>query len=123
MGQMLGPDGNISCVFAKTCTYSLLPNAFLRARRWRRSIECLAEKWNPLFDSDGRKNLVEDVNALVRDFLRPIRASFQRNPPDSKRIEVLAEQLSMSGTLAEITKKGPLKRYIELYILRCLNEV
>ena len=29
-------------------------------------LEELAEKWNPLFDLQGRRNLVEDVNALVR---------------------------------------------------------
>lgn len=66
---------------------------------------------------------MEDVNALVRDFLRPIRASFQRSPPDSKRIGALAEQLSASKSLAKIVKREPLKRYIELYILRCLSEI
>jgi hypothetical protein len=83
----------------------------------------LVEKWNPLFDSAGRRNLVEDVNALVRDFVRPLLPSFQKNPPDSKRIEALAEQLSAGGSLAKIAKKAPLKRYIELYILKIMNEV
>jgi hypothetical protein len=81
----------------------------------------LAEKWNPLYASAQKKNLVEDVNALVRDFLRPIRRSFLVRPPDLRRIHALAEQLSTSKSLAQIKKRDPLMRYIELYMVRCLQ--
>ena len=81
----------------------------------------LAEKWNPLYDVAQKKNLVEDVNALVRDFLRPIRRSFLVRPPDLKRIHALAEQLSASKALAQIKKRDVLMRYIELYMIRCLQ--
>lgn len=81
----------------------------------------LAEKWNPLFATEQKKDLVEDVNALVRDFLRPIRRSFLERPPDVKRIQSLAEQLSTSKSLAKIKKRDVLIRYIELYMIRCLG--
>jgi len=81
----------------------------------------LAEKWNPLFDSRQRQDLVEDVNALVRDFLRPLRQSFVQRCPDPDRIRGLAEQLSRSGSLARIAKKDALVRYLELYVVRCLD--
>jgi hypothetical protein len=81
----------------------------------------LAEKWNPLYASAQKKNLVEDVNALVRDFLRPVRRSFLIRPPDLKRIHALAEQLSTSKSLAQIKKRDVLMRYIELYMVRCLQ--
>jgi len=81
----------------------------------------LAERWNPLYDAAQKKNLVEDVNALVRDFLRPIRRSFVVRPPDLKRIRDLAEQLSASKSLSQIKKRDVLKRYIELYMVRCLQ--
>ena len=81
----------------------------------------LADKWNPLFAADQKKNLVEDVNALVRDFLRPIRRSFLVRPPDPRRIHALAEQLSASKSLTQIKKRDPLLRYIELYMARCLQ--
>jgi hypothetical protein len=81
----------------------------------------LADKWNPLYASAQKKNLVEDVNALVRDFLRPIRRSFLVRPPDLKRIHALAEQLSTSKSLAQIKKRDVLMRYIELYMVRCLQ--
>ena len=87
------------------------------------ALERLAEKWNPLFDPRARGDLVADVNALVRDFTRPIRTNIQTRPPDAHRIEALAEQLTTSKSLTKIAKKEPLKRYIELYILKCLSEV
>jgi hypothetical protein len=81
----------------------------------------LSEKWNPLYAAEQKQNLVEDVNSLVRDFLRPVRRSFLARPPDLKRIHALAEQLSASRSLAKIKKKDILMRYIELYMIRCLQ--
>jgi len=83
----------------------------------------LAERWNPLYDSQQRKNLVEDVNALVRDFIRPLRRSFFLKPPDQGRVRGLAEQLSVSKSLAKISRKDHLLRYLELYVIRCLDMV
>jgi hypothetical protein len=83
----------------------------------------LAEKWNPLYDPQQRKNLIEDINALVRDFIRPLKRSFLLKPPDSKRIHNLAEQLSGSKNLTKITKRDALIRYLELYVIRCLDIV
>jgi hypothetical protein len=80
-----------------------------------------AERWNPLFDTQGKLNLVEDVNALVRDYIRPLQRSFQIKPPDMNRLHTLAEQLSASKGLMKITKKDSLIRYLELFMLRSLD--
>jgi hypothetical protein len=64
---------------------------------------------------------VEDVNALIRDFLRHIRRSLTERLPDVNRIHALADQLSMSKSLAQIKKRDILTRDIELYIVRCLR--
>jgi hypothetical protein len=85
------------------------------------TLDELSEKWNPLYASEQKRNLVEDVNALVRDFLRPVRRSFLARPPDLKRIHALAEQLSTSKSLAKIKKRDILLRYLELYMIRCLQ--
>jgi hypothetical protein len=84
-------------------------------------LEELAERWNPLFDTQGKRNLVEDVNALVRDYIRPLRHSFQMKPPDINRLHALAEQLSASKGLMKITKKDSLIRYLELFMLKSLD--
>jgi hypothetical protein len=86
------------------------------------ALEGVADKWNPLFDSVNRRNLLEDVNALARDFLRPVRASLLVKPLNFERIQDLAEQLSTSKALAKISKRELLRRYLVLYILRCLSE-
>jgi hypothetical protein len=84
-------------------------------------LEELAERWNPLFDTQGKRNLVEDVNALVRDYIRPLRHSLQTKPPDMNRLHALAERLSASKSLMKITKKDFLIRYLELFMLKSLD--
>ena len=64
---------------------------------------------------------MEDVNALIRDFIRPIRRSFLVRPPDLQRIHDLAVQLAESQSLGKIKKREQLLRYIELYMVRCLQ--
>ncbi len=100
---------------------SLIPRYVPEGRSLNDLLEELADKWNPLFDTTQRKNLVEDVNALVRDFLRPIRRSLLLKPPDAERVHALAEQLSGSKSLAKIAKKDHLLRYLELYVVKCLD--
>jgi hypothetical protein len=81
----------------------------------------LAEKWNPLYAPEQKSHLVEDVNALVRDYLRPVRRTFHVSPPTSQRIHALAEKLSESTALVKIKKRDVLERYLELYMIKCLE--
>jgi len=57
----------------------------------------------------------------VRDYLRPIRRSLLVNPPDAARVDELAVQLSKAKSLVKITKKEALLQYLELYLLKCLD--
>jgi hypothetical protein len=84
------------------------------------ALEELVERWNPLLEPGPKKDLVRDVNALVLDFLRPIRSSFLMRPPDVERVTALAEQLAASRSLAIIRNRDPLLRYISLVMLRNL---
>ena len=86
-----------------------------------RTLSQLAERWNPLLDPKAKKNLIEDVNALIRDFLRKLKKSFQLNPPDVPRVQTLAEDLSRNKNLKAIKRKDDLVQYIELYIIKCLD--
>ena len=51
----------------------------------------------------------------------PCPPQLSRAAPDLKRIHALAEQLSTSKSLAKIKKRDFLMRYIELYMVRCLQ--
>lgn len=81
-----------------------------------------SEKWNPLYDPGAKANLVEDVNALVRDYLRSLKRGFIKAPPDAARIENLAKTLSDNQALAKIKKKELLRKYIELYMVKYLGQ-
>ena len=86
------------------------------------AMEDLAEQWNPLIDTTAKKNLVEDVNSLVRDFLRRMRAGFRVAPPGPDRIRKMAGELAQKNAFSKIRRKDALKQYIELYMLKLLGK-
>ena len=85
------------------------------------SMDELIAKWNPLFDPEAKANLVEDVNSLVRDFLRKLKRGFLVKPPDGARIRNMAESLAANHAFDQIKKRDALQRYIELYMIRVLG--
>jgi hypothetical protein len=85
------------------------------------ALEELAEKWNPLYAEEQKANLVEDVNALARDFLRSLRRGFLVSPPSLERLRELAKQLAGGRNLEQIRKKEPLERYLLVYFIKCLD--
>jgi len=86
------------------------------------SLQELVEKWNPLYDPGARTNLVEDVNAMIRDFLRNLRRGLRASPPDAARIRALAQQVSENKAFERIKRKDLFVRYIEIYMLKLLGE-
>ena len=85
------------------------------------TLDELSEKWNPLYDESARANLVEDVNSLIRDFIRAKKKLFIKYPPDAKRVAALAEDLVNKTSNVGIKKHEPYKRYVELYIIKLLE--
>ena len=86
------------------------------------TLDELAERWNPLLDPVAQQNLREDVNSLVRDFLRRRKTYFRSSPPTRARIQQMAAQLAQNSALSEIKRKEPLRRYLELYMLQILGK-
>ncbi len=86
------------------------------------TLEELAEKWNPLFDPDAKANLVSDVNALVRDYVRNVNRGLKLRAPDKARIKNLAEGLSANAAFNEIRRRDLLRQYIELYMVKLLDD-
>jgi hypothetical protein len=86
------------------------------------SLSQLMEKWNPLYDPQARTNLVEDVNAMVRDYLRNIRRTLRITPPDVARIRSLAEKLAANKSFDRIKRKDYFTRYLEIYMIKLLGE-
>ena len=84
------------------------------------SMDELSEKWNPLFDPQAKANLVEDVNSLVRDFLRKLKRGFLVKPPDAARIRNMADGLAGNHAFDQVKNQDALKLYIELYMIEVL---
>jgi len=82
----------------------------------------LAGKWNPLYDTRAKQNLVEDVNSMIRDYLRSLKRGFKVQPPDVQRIQDLAKTLAQNKSFNKIKKKEYLLRYIEIYMIKLLGE-
>lgn len=87
------------------------------------SVKELAEKWNPLYDPQARKNLGEDVNSMVRDFVRGLKRRLLAKPPDIESIRTMAERLSGNEAFAKIKKKELFRSYLEVYIIKLLSKV
>ena len=82
----------------------------------------LTAKWNPLYDTGAKQNLVEDVNSMIRDYLRSLKRGFKVQPPDVQRIQNLAKTLAQNKSFNKIKKKEYLLRYIEIYMIKLLGE-
>jgi hypothetical protein len=82
----------------------------------------LAEKWNFLF-GQAKRDLREDVNALIRDYVRSLKKTFLSSSWDRSRIQTLAANLLQNDAFRGIPGKEPLKKYIEGYMLFILQEV
>jgi hypothetical protein len=88
-----------------------------------KSLAEMAEAWNPLYDPQAKANLVEDVNSLTRDYLRKLKRGLILSPPDEERIRNMARLLGENKGLDKIKKKELLIRYLELYIIKVLQQV
>jgi len=87
--------------------------------------ECLKElmeRWNPLYDSQARTELVEDVNAMIRDYFRNLKRTFRASPPSAGRIRDLAAKLSENKSFDRIKRKDVFVQYIQLYMLKLMGE-
>ncbi|MBI9102563.1 MAG: hypothetical protein JEY99_09120 [Spirochaetales bacterium] len=82
----------------------------------------LSEKWNPLFDLKAKEDLVEDVNCLARDYLRALKKGLLISPPDIERIRNMAGTLVANKALSKIKKKEELERYLEIYLIKLLQQ-
>ena len=86
-------------------------------------LENLIDRWNPLIDAVAKRNLVEDVNSFIRDYVRKLKRSFITNPPNKERVENIAESLSHTQAFDAIKEKEALRQYMALYIIKLLSEI
>jgi hypothetical protein len=82
----------------------------------------LEDRWGVLHDSKAKKNLIEDVNSLVRDRLRRT-LRLQKSPrvtPDALK-RLASAIVTESPTLQTLGGQDALIFYIELYIIKLVQ--
>ncbi len=83
----------------------------------------LAEKWNPLYEPKARADLREDVDSMIRSFMRGIlRHGAAMKAPDVERIKSLSQQLSANSAFDRIRRKDLFVRYVQLMMIRVLGD-
>ncbi len=78
------------------------------------------DRWNRLINAEAKNNLTEDVNSLIRDYLRRTIRSLRSAPFTEERIAALADTLVETPILQKLPAKESLRIYIQLYITKLL---
>jgi hypothetical protein len=82
----------------------------------------LESKWNTLLNPQAKRDLTEDVNSLVRDYLRGVLRTLRGSTFTDERVAQLAETLAGSQSLIKIRNAQALKSYIVGYIVRLVKK-
>jgi len=79
------------------------------------------ELWNRTLDPKIKENLTEDVNSLIRDYIRRVIRTIKASTFDLARVENLSATLVATPGLSKIKNKDALQAYIKLYILKLVR--
>lgn len=77
--------------------------------------------WNKMIDKQARANLEEDVNSLIRDYIRKVLNTLHGSTFDSSRLENLARTLCSTPNMKRIGEPEALKMYVQMYIIHLLK--
>ena len=79
--------------------------------------------WNDRIGKENYENLGEDVNSLIRDYLRKVLRTLKAGDFNAERITHLAEALVDTPSMMKIKNHPALKKYVELYILKIVKNL
>lgn len=80
------------------------------------------DDWNQNLNKTIRNQLTEDVNALIRDYVRSVQKTLSSVTFTSERVKSLSRTLADTPSLSKIKDKKALQGYIELYILAIIRK-
>ena len=88
-----------------------------------RELNIYRKTWNNRIGKENNQNLTDDVNSLVRDYMRKVLKTLKSESFTKDRVESLAESLVNTPSLMKIHEHGALKMYIELYIVKLIKNL
>ncbi len=88
-----------------------------------RELEGYENEWNDRIGKKNHDNLTEDMNSLIRDYLRKTLRSLKTEAFTLERINSLAEVLVDSPSMIKIKNHPALKRYVALYLIKLVKNL
>ena len=86
-----------------------------------RELDSYLKQWNKMITPQAHAQLTEDVNALVRDYMRKVVHTISAQTFTIERIQSLADALVKTPNMQKITEQEALYMYVQLYILRLVS--
>ena len=88
-----------------------------------RELEGYLHEWNDRIGKQNFDDLTQDVNSLIRDYLRKVMRSLKTENFSMERISSLADSLVESPVMLKIHNHPALKRYVELYLVKLVKNL
>lgn len=88
-----------------------------------RELDSYHAVWNKMITKEARMQLTEDVNALIRDYMRKVIKTISASTFTKERVQSLARTLVKTPNMQKIKEEDALYMYTQLYILRLLTNV
>ena len=88
-----------------------------------RELEAYLHEWNVLIAKESHDNLTDDVNNLIRDYMRKVLRTLKATNFTLDRIKSLAESLVESPSMMKIKNHSALQMYTELYMIKLVKNI
>ncbi len=88
-----------------------------------RELESYMHEWNDRISQKAHDELEEDINVLIRDYVRKTLRSLKTTDFTEERVSRLADALVDSPSLMKIKNHPALKRYVELYMVKLIKNL
>ena len=88
-----------------------------------REIAAYNHEWNNLIGKESNDNLTEDVNSLIRDYLRKVLRTLKSSSFTLDRIKSLASSLAGTPSMQKIKNHAALEQYIVLYMVKLVKNI
>lgn len=88
-----------------------------------RELSAYVHQWNRILNKKLAMDLTEDVNSLIRDYIRKVIKTLHGSTFTMERIQNLATTLAKTPSLSRIQDQEQLIMYIELYIVKLVKNL
>ena len=88
-----------------------------------RELSAYNHQWNRMLNKKHAMDLTEDVNSLIRDYIRKVVKTLQGSTFNMERVQNLASTLAKTPSLSKIQDQEQLVMYIQLYIVKLIKNI